>query len=104
MSPNSLLLGRAGLRGHLGSFEFEGYPYKRLRAIQTKVNKFWSRWSEMAGPNLLIRSKWHTTYWHVAIGDVVWLADQNALRGQYKLARVVSVNTDMKGIIKDLYV
>lgn len=28
--------------------------------------------------------------------DVVWLADQNALRGQFKLARVVSVNADKK--------
>ncbi len=35
------------------------------------------------------------------MGDVVWLADQNALRGQYKLARVISVNADKKGIVRD---
>ena len=38
ISPNSLLLGRTGPRGDLGSFEFEGYAYKRLRAIQTEVD------------------------------------------------------------------
>ena len=102
ISPNSLLLGRTRPRGDLGSFEFEGYPYKR--AIQTEVDRFWRKWSQLAGPNLFIRSKWHTTHRNVAVGDVIWLADQNALRGQYKLARVVSVNTDKKGIVIDAQV
>ena len=39
----------------------------------------------------------------MAVGDVVWLADQNILRGQYKLARVISVNTD-EGIVRDVHV
>ena len=32
------------------------------------------------------------------------MADQNALRGQYKLARVVRANTDSKGIVRDVLV
>lgn len=59
ISPNSLLLGRTRPKGDLGSFEFEGYPYKRLRVIQTEVNRFWRKWSQLAGPNLFV-SKWHT--------------------------------------------
>lgn len=58
----------------------------------------------MAGPNLFISYKWHTKERNVAVGDVVWLADQNALRGQYKLARVVSANADIKGIVRDVLV
>ena len=104
ISPNSLLLGRTGPRGDLRSFEFDGYAYKRLRAIQTEVDRFWRKWSQLAGPNLFIRSKWHTAHRNVAVGDVVWLADQNTLRGQYELARVISVNTDKKGIIRDVHV
>ena len=38
------------------------------------------------------------------MGDVVWLADQNALRSQYKLPRVVSVNADRRGIVRDVNV
>lgn len=38
------------------------------------------------------------------MGDVVWLADQNALRGQLKLAKVVSVNADKKGTVRDVMV
>lgn len=58
----------------------------------------------MAGPNLFVRSKWHTGERNVAIGDVVWLADQNALRGQYKMARVIDVNADKKGVVRDVKV
>lgn len=104
ITPNSLLLGRANPKGDPGDFQFDGYPYKRLQSIQAEVNKFWRKWSQLAGPNLFIRNKWHTKERNVAVGDVVWLADQNALRGQYKLARVVSVNTDSKGIVRDVLV
>ncbi len=95
VTPNSLLLGRSGSKGDPGDFDFIGYPHKRLKVIQEEVNKFWSLF---AGPKLFMRSKWHTKVHNVAVGDVVWLADQNALRSQYKLARVVKVNADCKGI------
>lgn len=103
ISPNSLLLGRTGPRGDPGTFDFEGYSYKRLRTIQAEVDRFWRKWSQLAGPNLFVRTKWHTAHRNVAIGDVIWLADQNALRGQFRLARVIDVNTDRKGIVRDVY-
>ena len=65
ISPNSLLLGRTGQRGDLGGFKFEGYAYKRLRAIQKEVDRFWRKWSQLAGPNFFIRSKWHTAHRNV---------------------------------------
>ncbi|XP_048035062.1 uncharacterized protein LOC125260633 [Megalobrama amblycephala] len=102
ITPNSLLLGRASPRGDPCDFDFEGYPYKRLRVIQGEINKFWKRWSQLAGPNLFIRSKWHTRERNVAVGDIVWVADQNALRSQYKLGRVIKVNADPKGIVRDV--
>ncbi|XP_060782046.1 uncharacterized protein LOC132889497 [Neoarius graeffei] len=104
VTPNSLLLGRARSRGDPGDFQFEGYPYKRLRVIQSEVNKFWKKWSQLAGPNLFVRNKWHTRERNVAVGDVVWLADQNAVRGHFKLARVISVNPDKEGTVRDVEV
>ncbi|KAJ8009689.1 hypothetical protein DPEC_G00094120 [Dallia pectoralis] len=44
ITPNSLLLGRASSRGDPGDFQFEGYPYKRLRVIPSEVNVFWRKW------------------------------------------------------------
>lgn len=63
---------------------FSKYPYKRLRTMQSEVSLFWRSWNQLAGPNLFVRSKWHTGQRNVAIGDVVWLCDQNALRRQFK--------------------
>lgn len=104
VSPNTLLLGRASPSGEIRTFDFANYPYKRLREMQNQVNKFWRSWSQLAGPNLFLRSKWHTSYRNVAVGDIVWLCDQNAVRGQFKLGRVVSVNPDAKGIVRDVNV
>lgn len=101
VTPNSLLLGRASQSGDVKAFDFASYPYKRLRAMQAEVIKFWRCWSQLAGPNLFVRSKWHTVNRNVAVGDVVWLCDQNALRGQFKLGVVVGTNPDCKGIVRD---
>ena len=80
----------------------ETHPWRRLRAVQAGVDKFWSKWSELAGPNLFIRHKWHRIERSVKVGDVVWLADQNALRGQFRLGRVVTTYPDKKGIVRDV--
>lgn len=100
----TLLLRRTGLKGDPGNYEFEEYPYKRLRVIQSEVNQFWRKWSQLAGPNLFVRSKWHTKHRNVAVWDVVWLAEQNALRSQYKLAWGIRVNTDKDGMVRDVHV
>ncbi|RXN14669.1 gag-pol fusion poly [Labeo rohita] len=104
ITPNALLLGRASLSGDFKSFDFIKYPYKRLREMQCQVNRFWRSWSQFAGPNLFVRNKWHTLQRNVAVGDIVWLCDQNALRGQFKLGRVVNVNPDSRGVVRDVNV
>ena len=36
------------------------------------------------------------------LGDMVWLADQNAVRGQFRLGRVIATYPDKKGIVRDM--
>lgn len=103
-TPNTLLLGRASSSGDFKTFDFTSYPYKRLREMQGQVNRFWRSWSQLAGPNLFVRSKWHASQRNVSVGDIVWLCDQNALRGQFKLGRVISVNPDSRGVVRDVNV
>ncbi|CAI5671305.1 unnamed protein product [Oreochromis niloticus] len=104
ITPNNLLLGRATQSGDFKTIDFTNYPFKRLKEVQTMVNNFWRSWSQLAGPNLFIRSKWHTAERNIALADIVWLCDQNALRGQFRLARVISVNPDSRGIVRDVQV
>ncbi|XP_038137922.1 uncharacterized protein LOC119781503 [Cyprinodon tularosa] len=104
ITPNSLLLGRASQSGDVRLFDFSNYSFKRLGAMQNEVTKFWKSWRQLAGPNLFVRSKWHTSHRNVAVGDIVWLCDQNALRGQFVLGKVVSANPDKKGVVRDVNV
>lgn len=104
VTPNSLLLGRASQSGDLKTFDFSSYPYKRLQVMQSEVAKFWRSWSQLAGPNLFVRSKWHAMERNVSVGDVVLLCDQNALRGQFKLGIVVGASPDHKGVVRDVTV
>lgn len=74
----------------------ETHPWRRLRAVQTGIDKFWTKWSELAGPNLFIRHKWHRTERSLEVGDVV------SLRGQFRLGRVVTTYPDAKGMVRDV--
>ena len=104
ITPNSLLLGRAKPEGDTLDFDFPSYPFSRLRAVQIEVDKFWKRWSQLAGPHLFIREKWHVPGRNVAVGDLVWVADQNALRGRFRLGRVAEAVPDNQGIVRDVVV
>lgn len=70
--------------------------------VQSQVSRFWRAWSQLAGPNMFVRSKWHTSQRNVAVGDVVWFGCLVALRGQFKLGRVVGVNPNPKAIVRDV--
>nr|XP_046228584.1 uncharacterized protein LOC124050275 [Scatophagus argus]XP_046241340.1 uncharacterized protein LOC124057310 [Scatophagus argus] len=101
LTPNTLLLGRTSQGGDTGGIDLCTHPWRRLRAIQIGVDMFWKKWSELAGPNLFVRPKWHQSQRNVAIGDIVWIADQNALRGQFRLGRILAVYPDKKGLVRD---
>lgn len=101
-TPNTLLLGRTTQGGDTGEIDLFTHPWRRLRAIQIGVDMFWKKWSELAGPNSFIRPKWHQTRRNVKIGDAVWIADQNALWGQFRLGRIQAVYPDKKGLVRDL--
>lgn len=102
LTPNSLVLGRTGQGGDMHGIDLETHPWRRLRAVQAGVNRFWTKWSELAGPNLFIRHKWHRTERSVQVGDLVWIADQNALRGHFRLGRVAVTYPDKTGVVRDV--
>ncbi|KAK7918663.1 hypothetical protein WMY93_009947 [Mugilogobius chulae] len=83
ISPNTLLLGRASPGGDFKSFDYTTYPLKRLKEYKTK-----STTSGSPGANSPVRI----------------YSFANALRGQFKIARVVGVNPDHRGVVRDVHV
>ena len=101
LSPNSLLLGRNSDRIASGpshpndqSLEVSDSFKNRFLLVQAIVDQFWSNWTKLYFPSLVVRQKWHTEHRNLKEGDVCMVSDSNLLRGEWRLARVTQVYPD----------
>ena len=111
LSPNSLYLGRCSDRIASGPFQsdevFLDDPRKassRFLLVQAITSQFWRMWLRDYFPSLLIRQKWHVQRRNVRVNDVCLLRDQDVLRGEWRLARVVEVYPDRFGNVRNVEV
>ena len=100
LTPNSLLLGRATASNPLGWQPYGGSIATRYHLVQSIVDEFWKRWTELYAPTLLVQRKWHTACRNLRPGDVVIVADRNVLRGNYRLAMVKEVFPGQDGKVR----
>ncbi|KAL9987899.1 hypothetical protein ACROYT_G002279 [Oculina patagonica] len=91
LTPNSLLLGRATASNPMGWQPCDTSIVTRYHLVQSVVEDFWKRWTELYAPALVVHRKWHTATRNLRPGDVVIVADKNTLRGDYRLALVKDV-------------
>ena len=68
--------------------------HKRFELVQNIVSAFWKKMIRDYFPRLIIHQKWHTFHKNIHIGDIVLIQDKDAIRGSWKLGRVVKVKTD----------
>ena len=91
LTPNSLLLGRATAKNPGGWQPCSRDPRKRHHVVQTVVDEFWKKWTQLYAPALVVRRKWNTANRNLCPGDVVIIADRNTMRGEYRLGLVQEV-------------
>ena len=91
LTHNSLLLGRATASNPLGWQPYETNIATHYHLVQSVVEDFWKRWTELCAPALVVQLKWHTARHNLRPGDVVIVTDKNTLRGDYRLAPVKDV-------------
>ena len=74
---------------------------KRERSflIQQVTRDFWERWVAEVTPMKVVRQKWHDTRRNLTPGDIVLVHDVNAIKGSYKLAKVISVKMSADGLV-----
>ena len=102
LCPNDLLLGRTSIRAPIGTHLVnEGFK-NRLEFVERILNGFWKKWHRDYFPTLIVRQKWHVDRRNVSIGDVVIVQDTNSLRGQWKLAQVIEVESSRDGKVRDV--
>ena len=104
LMPNSLLLGRAVASNPLGWQPFETSIATRYHLVQSVVEDFWKRWTELYAPALVVQHKWHTASRNLRPGDVVIVADKDTLRGDFRLALVKDVFPGENGKVRKVTV
>jgi len=100
LTPNCLLIGRP-VATHPGTKY--GSSSFRTRAVELDaiLNDFWKSWTELYAPTMVKQNKWHSGSGRdLRVGDVVVVSDNNALRGQYYLAKVKDVYPGIDGRIR----
>ena len=109
LSPNSLLIGRCSDRIPSGPFQskasFQDDPESdrnRFLKVQQITNQFWRNWMKSCFPTLIRRQKWHHDKRNVKIDDVCMLKDANAMRGEWRMSRVVETFPDEHGKVRNV--
>ena len=73
---------------------YSKHPTTRYHLVQAAVEDFWEKWVQLYAPTLVVRRKWHVNTRNLRPGDVVIGADNNVLRGSYRLGLVQEVFPD----------
>ena len=88
LCPNNLILGRSSSAIPQGPFK-NGTNTRMFYFIQQLIENFWKKWTRDYFPSLLVQPKWRTFQRNMAVNDVVIIKDNDSLRGEWKLGRVV---------------
>ena len=100
LSPNDMLLERSSAKTPQIPFENLANENTRIGFIQQVVNSFWKRWTHEVFPQMVGQPKWHTSSRNLETGDVVLVEDSNALRGDWKMARVTEAFKSLDGKVR----
>ena len=101
LTPNHFLFGQCG--GLLAPEVLDNtdyHPKKRWRYVQDLLKHVWRRWQKEWIPELNRRSKWTEPRKDIAEGDVVLVIDPSSPRGEWPLARVLSVHPGRDGRVR----
>ena len=100
LCPNDFILGRNNNHAPEGMFDIKSDYSKRLKFVQDIINNFWKRWIRDYWHTLIIRKKWHVVKRNITPKDIVLVKDTNALKGNWKIAEVVSVDAGRDGLVR----
>ena len=100
LTPNCLLIGRPFAKNPGDWVTPNDDLALAYESVQLAVNSFWKRWVEFCAPALAIHKKWLTEHRNLQPGDVVMIADQNSLRGEYRLGLVKEVFPGKDGKVR----
>ncbi|XP_068237026.1 uncharacterized protein [Palaemon carinicauda] len=78
------------------------YLRQRWRYVQFLANLFWTRWRREYLSTLQERQKWNKEKRHLQVGDIVLVKDDNQLRSNWMMGRVITTGKDRTGFVRSV--
>ena len=103
LTPNHLLLGRSTAEVPSSiSFSSDNRFSTRLAYVQSVLKEWWQRWIRDVLPTLVPCPKWKDIRTNVKPNDIVMMKYPGNVINDYRLARVIRVYPDKKGLVRSV--
>ncbi|XP_014679031.1 PREDICTED: uncharacterized protein LOC106818875 [Priapulus caudatus] len=102
LTPNHLLLLRAGSTIPPGKFDKSDVFRRRWRHVQHLADQFWIKWVRMYLPELQKRIKWTERKTNTTVGDLVLLLEEHTPRNLWPLGIVVEAFEGRDGNVRSV--
>ena len=104
LTPNHLLLGRATADVPDMDYDPEDKFSARLAYIQEVFRAWWDRWIQDVLPTQVPCKRWKEVRKNIKQGDIVMMRYSGNIEHDYRLARVLEVYPDSKGLVRTVKV
>ena len=104
LTPNQLLLGHNTAEKPSMEYSEDNRFSARLAYIQSVHTEWWRRWIEDVLPTLIPCRRWKSQKRNLEVGDVVMMVYKGNMVDDYRLAKVMQVYPDVKGLVRTVQV
>ena len=104
LTPNHLILGRATIDVPELEYDESNKFSARLSYVQKLFSSWWSRWIQDVLPTLVPCRRWKNAKKNLKPGDIVMMHYDGNLNDDYRLARVVDVFKNKRGLVRTVRV
>ena len=104
LTPNLILLGRNSNESPPLDYSEDDKFCSRLAYVSTVETTWWRKWVKEVLPTLLPYTRWRKEQKNLAVGDVVMMWYKGNMKDHYRLARIVEVFPDQKGLVRTVRV
>ena len=104
LTPNMMLLGRSSNESPPLDYTEDDRFCSRLSYVSTVETTWWKKWVKEVLPTLLPYTRWRKQQKNLSVGDVVMMWYTGNMKDHYRLARIVEVFPDQKGLVRTVRV
>ena len=104
ITPNQLLLGRTNDDGPVQDYVDDDRLSSRLSYVSQVFDCWWNEWIKKVLPSLVPVKRWKSKRENLDVGDVVMMHYPGPLKNDYRLAKVVAVHPDKRGLVRTVTV